>query len=549
MTKNNKPFPAEVSRTIMELSSVGTLSTLTQDGWPLGIGVRFAVDAEGTPILCLNASNRQFSIDTRSSLHVQLEQCGLRTPQCTIQGKLDKPEDRMVVKRFGEEVDEDLVYVVAVERVLQIEDFKEDGVWVTSSDYKMANPDPLRDFAEKIVDEINTHNMEDVHRFCNIYVDLDFQVSKAEVVWVDRLGFDMRLCSPQNDIFEVRIPFPREVTDEKGAKSSFNGWKKVHSSLRNTIFSMGSASPPPHFVIFPYMAQGHTLPLLDLSRALSRHGVKITIITTPSNAPYIHSKVSKHPQISVSVIPFPSIKELPEGCENTAHLPSMDLLLTFLSATKKLKEPFEGILREMSEAGCLPVCVISDFFLGWTLDSCCSLGIPRLVSHGMGVLPMAVCKAASLHGPCIKANLGSDPIKLPELRFPFTLTQNDLPDSLWLANADDPWLQFMVEVGETDADSWGVLVNSFEELEGEYIASFESFLRNKAKAWCVGPLLLFDEINDEDQSCSYIEWLNKQPGPNVVIYISFGTQANMSDLQMDEIRIGAGDGLASSSFG
>ncbi|MBA0834065.1 hypothetical protein Goarm_006452, partial [Gossypium armourianum] len=37
----------------MELSSIGTLSTLAQDGWPLGVGVRFAVDAKGTPILCL----------------------------------------------------------------------------------------------------------------------------------------------------------------------------------------------------------------------------------------------------------------------------------------------------------------------------------------------------------------------------------------------------------------------------------------------------------------------------------------------------------------
>jgi hypothetical protein len=51
---------------------VGTLSTLTEENWPLGIGVRFAVDEEGTPVLCLNASNRQFSIDKRSSLHVQV---------------------------------------------------------------------------------------------------------------------------------------------------------------------------------------------------------------------------------------------------------------------------------------------------------------------------------------------------------------------------------------------------------------------------------------------------------------------------------------------
>ncbi|KAM7486908.1 hypothetical protein LguiA_002917 [Lonicera macranthoides] len=228
----SKPFPAEVSRTVMELSSVGTLSTLTQQGWPLGIGVRFAVDPEGTPILCFNNINNDYasSTDTRSTLHVQLEQCGVRTPQCTIQGSLEKPQDIMVLKklqsiwrkRFEEEVADDLLYVVAVERVLQIDDFMEDGTWVSPSDYKLANPDPLRDFSEKIVDEINTHNMEDIRRFCNVYADLNFQVSDAKVVWVDRLGFDMRISCPEKEVYEVRIPFPREVTDEKGAKSSFN---------------------------------------------------------------------------------------------------------------------------------------------------------------------------------------------------------------------------------------------------------------------------------------------------------------------------------------
>lgn len=70
--RNVKPFPAEVSRTIMELSSVGTLSSLSQEGWPLGVGVRFAVDQDGTPLLSLNESLPEFSIDGRSSLHVQV---------------------------------------------------------------------------------------------------------------------------------------------------------------------------------------------------------------------------------------------------------------------------------------------------------------------------------------------------------------------------------------------------------------------------------------------------------------------------------------------
>ncbi|MBA0865194.1 hypothetical protein Goshw_009918 [Gossypium schwendimanii] len=228
---SHKPFPAEVSRTIMELSSIGTLSTLAQDGWPLGVGVRFAVDAEGTPVLCLP----QPSPDNRSTLHVQLDQCGLRTPQCTIQGSLTKPADATILrrfdsvwkKRFGESADVDNLYTVDVQRVLQMEDLNEDGVWVTSSDYKNANPDPLRNSAEEIVNEINTNNREDVHRFCNVYVDLDFQVSEAKMIWVDRLGFDLRIYSPQKGVFDVRIPFPREVTDEKGAKSSFNGMSQL----------------------------------------------------------------------------------------------------------------------------------------------------------------------------------------------------------------------------------------------------------------------------------------------------------------------------------
>ncbi|OIT06395.1 PREDICTED: glutamyl-tRNA reductase-binding protein, chloroplastic isoform X1 [Nicotiana attenuata] len=229
-TNNGKPYPAEVSRTIMELSSVGTLSAPTQDGWPLGIGVRFAVDPHGTPVLFLNDATSKLSVNCKSTIHVQLEQYGLRTPQCTVQGTLEKPEDTTALKklhsvwkkRFGHEVDEDHLFLLSVERVLQLEDFAEDGIWVTSSDYKLANPDPLRDFAGRMIEEINTHNREDILRFCSIYVDLDFQVSDAKMLWVDRLGFDVRFRSPQNDVFEARIPFPREVTDEKGAKSSFN---------------------------------------------------------------------------------------------------------------------------------------------------------------------------------------------------------------------------------------------------------------------------------------------------------------------------------------
>ncbi|XP_071731980.1 glutamyl-tRNA reductase-binding protein, chloroplastic [Rutidosis leptorrhynchoides] len=245
---NKKPSAAEVSRTIMELSSVATFSTsYPQDEFKncsIGVGVRFAVDPEqGTPIVCLNPKHYHsfFSSNSShnnnnyipSSLNVQLEQCGLRTTQCTIQGILQCPQSDQLFfkslweKRFGEKADAEFIHLLRVERVLQMDNFMEDGVWVTSSEYKQATADPLRACAEHLVHEINTHNMDDVLRFCNIYVDSDIQVSGAKMVWVDRLGFDIHLYGPQNDVYEVRIPFPREVTNEKGAKSSFNGMAQL----------------------------------------------------------------------------------------------------------------------------------------------------------------------------------------------------------------------------------------------------------------------------------------------------------------------------------
>ncbi|KAG5538093.1 hypothetical protein RHGRI_025247 [Rhododendron griersonianum] len=181
----------------------------------------------------------------------------------------------------------------------------------------------------------------------------------------------------------------------------------------------------------------------------------------------------------------------------------------------------------MFETGCLPICVISDFFLEWTLDSCHLFGIPRFASHGMGVLPMAVLKAMHMQGlSSIWAMSNSDHVKFPQLDLPFPFAKGDLPDAFQIGDEEDPWVRFMIEVNKADVSSAGFIVNSFEELEGEYLDTLESFLENKANAWCVGPLLLVNNQvetgGDDDlknQSCPCIDWLDEQPVQNVVIYV------------------------------
>uniref|UniRef100_A0A6N2NBA3 Glycosyltransferase N-terminal domain-containing protein n=1 Tax=Salix viminalis TaxID=40686 RepID=A0A6N2NBA3_SALVM len=301
-----------------------------------------------------------------------------------------------------------------------------------------------------------------------------------------------------------------------------------------------------HVVIFPFMAQGHTLPLLDLSKALSRRQIKVTIITTPSNAKSIAKQVPHHPDIHLNEIPFPAVDGLPKGCENTSQLPSMELFLPFLRATKQLRKPFEQVLETMVKSTAPPLCVISDFFLGFTLASCQALGVPRLVFHGMSVLPMAICKSYCVNAAQISSLSLLDPVDLPGMKLPFTLTRADL-ETLNSSNHDDhPMSHFLKEVAEADANSWGVVINSFEELEKDHVPSLESFYMNGARTLCVGPLFLYEKMEEgleksfnqnQDHSVS-TQWLNEQSTPDSVIYVSFGTQADVSDSQLDEVAFG-----------
>lgn len=110
------------------------------------------------------------------------------------------------------------------------------------------------------------------------------------------------------------------------AKEIINIYKHIygeesHIYLQKT-FIVSTMASKPHILIFPFMAQGHTIPLLDLSKALSSRGLKVTILTTPSNSSSIKSYISEYSNtvIIIKEIPFPKVEGLPKGCENMSHI-------------------------------------------------------------------------------------------------------------------------------------------------------------------------------------------------------------------------------------
>ncbi|KAL5973914.1 hypothetical protein ACLOJK_030573 [Asimina triloba] len=319
-------------------------------------------------------------------------------------------------------------------------------------------------------------------------------------------------------------------------------------------------SHQPHVVVLPFMAQGHTIPLLDLSKALSSMGLKITIVTTPSNSPFILQSLSNHSNIHLLHLEFPPIEGLPKGCENTDQLPSLDFFLPFLQATARLKEPFKRLLARMLDARDAPICVIVDFFLGTAASACREFNIPRLVFNGMGAFAAAVCKSLCVHAPYKHVSSDSEPLHMPGMPATLRLTMGDAPGLLQVLDVEnDPFIQFYMEEGRHEQESWGLIVNSFLELEPQFGKWLDSFYQNGAKAWCIGPLFLYNQQQQSHKSDCFssngsvdeakgdwsgawcMDWLDGHALSNEcgsVIFVSFGTQTHIPDEQLDEIRHG-----------
>lgn len=295
-----------------------------------------------------------------------------------------------------------------------------------------------------------------------------------------------------------------------------------------------------HVVIFPFLAKGHTIPLIHLATALSaRCGLRITFVTTPANAPFIRHSLpaDRHPDVRLIILPFPSCPPLPSGCESTDMLPSFDLYPLFLGATTLLRQPFDAVLNQLVRSSSPPLCLVSDFFFGWTLPICRRLHLPRLVFHGMSAFAMTLCKSIWVHLPELDVDCGR-PFHVPGTPPTLLVTKGEVPDSvLRSTDPNDPGTRFVSELGDSDISSWGVVVNSFADIEGEYAALFESFYKDGARAWLVGPLCLFadNSVAESDNEC--IRWLDQQDRGSVV-YVSFGTQAQLPDEQLDEVAHG-----------
>ncbi|XP_040378673.1 UDP-glycosyltransferase 73E1-like [Oryza brachyantha] len=289
------------------------------------------------------------------------------------------------------------------------------------------------------------------------------------------------------------------------------------------------------------MAQGHLIPAVDTALLLATHGAVCTIVATPATAARVRPTVesAKGSGLRVRLAEFPldyAGAGMPEGVDNIDNVPG-EFIARYFLAVARLRAPVERHLRAGAP---YPTCVVSDFCHPWTSELAAGLGVPRLTFFSM----CAFCLLCQHNVERFHAYDGvaddNEPVVVPGLARRFEVTRAQAPGFF----RNPGWEKFADDVERARAEADGVVMNTFLEMEPEYVSGYAD--ARGMKVWTVGPVALYHQSTATlaargnaaaigADEC--LQWLDgKEPGS--VVYVSFGSIVHPEEKQIVELGLG-----------
>ncbi|TVU05284.1 hypothetical protein EJB05_48442, partial [Eragrostis curvula] len=326
------------------------------------------------------------------------------------------------------------------------------------------------------------------------------------------------------------------------------------------------ASPSPsssvlHVVVFPWLAFGHMIPFLELSKQLARRGHAVTFVTTPRNAARLlpaPEEQSAAAGIRVVKLELPEVEGLPAGAESTADVPPEKVEL-LKKAFDGLAAPFADLVAAggFSFSSRKPDWMILDFAQYWAWPIAEE---HKIASAFLFILPVSFLvfvgpKHENEAHPRTRAeDFMVPPPWLPPRRSPSTAIAYRRHEADWIAAGFLPNTSGVSDVHRVwvSAERCRLVIDrSCPEAEpGLFPVATDLFAKPVVPA---GLLLPADDDDgdsesadhggdaddDEDESglSSLRDWLDAQPARSV-LYVAFGSEAPLTPAHVRELARG-----------
>ncbi|KAG2289662.1 hypothetical protein Bca52824_049266 [Brassica carinata] len=273
-------------------------------------------------------------------------------------------------------------------------------------------------------------------------------------------------------------------------------------------------------------------------------GVTITIVTTPHNAERFKNVLNRAVEaglpIKVVHVKLPYQKAgIPEGKENMDSLDSKELMVPFFKMVNKLEEPVMKLVEEMKPK---PSCLICDLCLPYTSKIAKAFNIPKIVFHGFSCFCL-LCMHVLRQNLEILQNLKSEKeyFFVPDFPDKVEFTRPQVPVRI---NATGDWKEFLDAMAEAENTSYGIIINTFQELEPAYVKEYKE--ARDGKVWSIGPVSLCNKkgadkaergnkaVIDQEECFKWLD--SKEEGS--VLFVCLGSICNLPLSQLKELGLG-----------
>lgn len=291
-----------------------------------------------------------------------------------------------------------------------------------------------------------------------------------------------------------------------------------------------------HIAMVPWLAMGHLIPFMELSKRIAQQGHQVSFLSTPRNL----SRLPKVPPnlshlIHLIQLPLPPTKNLPADAEASIDLPSDDLRPYLRIAYDGLECQLSDFLQKAS-----PDWIIIDYAPHWVPRVAAGFGIP------CAFLSLFSGASLSFFGPPSALKGGTLVWKTPE---DFTKVPEWIPFDSSICYHGHEARQFFKpglvpdESGVSEAYRFGKVI---EECKVVVVRSCVEYEAHWLELLCkiyqkpVIPVGIFAPLPERDIPLLWkdiTDWLDKQKQSSVV-YAAFGSEVKLKSTQVHQIALG-----------